>query len=64
MKKNIGKLIMYGYDKPIYLFEMPEHIKDLNELKMKTGKNFILKKECSLYKQTAFNDQWLQKLTF
>ena len=64
MKKNIGKLIMYGYDKPIYLFEMPEHIKDLNELKMKTGKNFILKKECSLYKQAAFNDQWLQKLTF
>ena len=64
LKKNISKLIMYGYDKPIYLYDMPNTIKDLNELKVKTGKNFILKKECRLYTPTKFDESWIDKISF
>ena len=55
---------MYGYDKPIYLYDMPNTIKDLNELKVKTGKNFILKKECRLYTPTKFDESWIDKISF
>lgn len=64
LKNNISKLIMYGYDKPIYLYDLPNTIKDLNELKVKTGKNFILKKECTLYKPTKFDKSWIDKISF
>lgn len=52
MAANIKKILTYcPYSgMKIYVYNLPDHIKDLNELKIKTGKNYILKKECDLWK--------------
>lgn len=52
MANNIKKILTYcPYSGlKIYVYNLPDHIKDLNELKIKTGKNYILKKECELWK--------------
>ena len=57
LEKNIKKLIQYcpynGLN--IYIYEIPEvDCKDLNDLKIKTGKNYILKSECSKYGNNLF----------
>lgn len=52
MANNIKKILTYcPYSGlKIYVYNLPDHIKDLNELKIKTGKNYVLKKECELWK--------------
>lgn len=65
MDVNIKKLIRYcPYDGlKIYIFDVPNGCKDLNDMKVKTGKNFILKKECSEYNgEQLFNNDWLKSL--
>ena len=57
LEKNIKKLIQYcpynGLN--VYIYEIPEaDCKDLNDLKIKTGKNYILKSECSKYGDNLF----------
>lgn len=51
MYRNINKIITYcpysGLN--VYIYNMPKGYKDLNEMKIKTGKNYILKKECEKY---------------
>jgi hypothetical protein len=51
MQRNINKIITYcpyqGLN--IYIFNVPNGCKDLNDMKIKTGKNYILKKECIKY---------------
>jgi len=51
MNNNIKKIFTYcpysGLE--MYIYNLPNGIKDLNELKIKTGKNYILRKECSKY---------------
>ena len=51
MQKNINKIIAYcpysGLN--IYIYNVPKGCKDLNDMKVKTGKDFILKKECVKY---------------
>lgn len=51
MQKNINKIIAYcpysGLN--IYIYNVPKGCKDLNDMKVKTGKDFILKKECIKY---------------
>lgn len=47
LKSNINKIITYcPYDIEILIYDIPGNYKDLNELKIATGKNYILKKEC------------------
>lgn len=57
MRSNINKIISYcpysGLN--IYIFTVPNGCKDLNEMKIKTGKNFILKKECEKYGANLFS---------
>ena len=56
MDRNIRKIITYcpyqGLE--IYVYNVPKPYKDLNELKIATGKNYILKKECSKYGENLF----------
>lgn len=56
MDRNIKKIIQYcpynGLE--IYVFDVPEGCKDLNDMKIKTGKNYILKKECHRYGDNLF----------
>lgn len=56
MDKNIKKILMYcpytGLE--IYVYNVPKPFKDLNEQKIATGKNFILKKECYEYGSKLF----------
>lgn len=53
MEGNIKRIYTYAdYSPKILVFNTPEGCKDLNEMKIKTGKNFILKKECSLFRET------------
>ena len=56
MDRNIKKFITYcpyqGLE--VYVYEVPKPFKDLNELKIATGKNYILKKECSRYGDNLF----------
>lgn len=51
MQKNINKIITYcpyqGLN--IYIYNIPKECKDLNDMKVKTGKDYILKKECIRY---------------
>lgn len=51
MNSNIKKILTYcpysGLD--IYIYNVPKGCKDLNDMKIKTGKNYILKKECTKY---------------
>lgn len=51
MDSNIKKILTYcpyeGLD--VKIFTLPDGCKDLNEMKIKTGKNYILKSECSNY---------------
>lgn len=51
MYRNINKIITYcpyqGLN--IYIFNVPKGCKDLNDMKIKTGKDYILKKECVKY---------------
>ena len=51
MQKNINKIITYcpytGLQ--MYIFNVPRECKDLNDMKIKTGKDYILKKECIKY---------------
>ena len=51
MQNNINKIITYcPYSNlNIYIYNVPEGCKDLNDMKIKTGKNYILKKECIKY---------------
>lgn len=51
MAANIKKILTYCpyTGLKVYVYNLPDHIKDLNELKIKTGKNYILKKECELW---------------
>ena len=48
---NINKIMKYcpytGLE--IYIYNIPDGFKDLNEMKVATGKNYILKKECVKY---------------
>lgn len=57
MDKNISKIIEYcpysGLE--IYIYDIPKPFKDLNELKMATGKNYILYKECEKYGENLFH---------
>ncbi len=51
MDGNIKRIYTYAdYSPKILVFNTPEGCKDLNEMKVKTGKNYILKKECNLFK--------------
>lgn len=56
MDKNIKKIISYcpytGLD--IYTFNLPSDCKDLNDMKIKYNKNYILKKECEKYGRNLF----------
>lgn len=55
MERNIKKLITYcPYSMDIYIFRVPDGCKDLNDMKIKTGKNYILKKECERYGTNLF----------
>ena len=51
MQRNINKLFTYcpytGLN--VYIYNVPKGCKDLNDMKIKTGKNYILKKECVKY---------------
>ena len=51
MQRNINKIITYcpytGLN--IYIYNVPKGCKDLNDMKIKTGKDYILKKECIKY---------------
>ena len=64
MKSNIKKLITYcpyeGLN--VYIYDIPSGYKDLNELKVGTGKDFILKKECRKYGELYFDNEWINKL--
>lgn len=55
MQRNITKLITYcpyqGLN--IYIYNVPSGCKDLNDMKIKTGKDYILKKECTKYGDIA-----------
>jgi 5S rRNA maturation endonuclease (ribonuclease M5) len=57
MDKNISKILTYcpytGLD--IYVYNIPKPYKDLNELKIGTGKNYILYKECEKYGENLFS---------
>ena len=56
MDRNIKKFITYcPYDGlEIFVYNIPSPYKDLNELKIATGKNYILKKECYEYGSNLF----------
>lgn len=50
MDSNIKRIYTYAdYSPNILVFNTPEGCKDLNEMKVKTDKNYILKKECEKY---------------
>ena len=57
MEKNIKKIIQYcpynGLE--FYIYNLPSGIKDFNELKQSTGKDYILKKECEKYGNNLFS---------
>ena len=57
MDSNIKKILTYcpytGLE--IYIFDVPNGCKDLNDMKIKTGKNYILKKECEKYGSNLFS---------
>jgi len=57
MNSNISKLFNYCpyEDLDIYIFDVPDGCKDLNDMVIKTGKNYILKKECRRY---SLLDKW------
>lgn len=57
MNNNIKKIIQYCpyQGLKIYTFDVPEGCKDLNDMKVKTGKNFILTKECEEYGSKLFS---------
>lgn len=56
MNANIKKLLTYcpytGLE--IYVFNVPKGCKDLNDMKIKTGKDYILKRECTKYGTDLF----------
>ena len=54
--ENLYRLCPYTENLKIYIFNVPKPYKDLNEMKVGNGKNFILKKECELYKKKVFRD--------
>ena len=56
MDRNIKKIIQYCpyYGLEIYVYDVPEGCKDLNDMKIKTGKNYILKNECHRYGDNLF----------
>ena len=56
MLTNIKKIIQYcPYDLNIYTFDVPNDCKDLNDMKIKHGKDYILKKECTKFGESVFN---------
>ena len=56
MDRNIQKIITYcpytGLE--IYVYNVPKPYKDFNELKIATGKNYVLYKECERYGDQLF----------
>lgn len=53
MENNIKNIYTYAdYTPNVLIYNIGDGCKDLNELKIKTGKNYILKKECIPYKKT------------
>src|SRR5574344_1931220 len=54
--ENLYRLCPYTESLKIYIFNVPKPYKDLNEMKVGNGKNFILKKECEPYKKKVFRD--------
>lgn len=60
MDANIKRIYTYAdYTPKILVYNIPDGYKDLNELKVKTGKNFILKKECVEYNKYNKNRKHL-----
>lgn len=52
MEKNISNLFYYyppSLNLDIFIYNIPKPFKDFNELKMNTGKDFILYEECEKY---------------
>ena len=63
LEKNINKLVTYcPYGLNIYTYDLPKDCKDINDMKIKYGKNYILKKECTKYEKKLFDDNWLKRL--
>ena len=64
MNNNIKKIITYcPYDINVLVYNVPTGCKDLNDMVVKTGKNYILKKECEKYTpNNVLNNDWLKKL--
>lgn len=56
MDDNIQRLITYSdYSPDILIFDVSKYgVKDLNEMKIKEGKNFILRSECEKYRKHRF----------
>lgn len=57
MHSNINKIISHcPYEGlKIYIYTLPAGCKDLNDMKIKTGKDYILKKECERYGTNLFS---------
>lgn len=57
LEKNIQILSTYAPTPPeILIFNLPDGSKDLNEMLTKTGKDFILKKECEKYSKIKWKE--------
>lgn len=55
--ENIQRFITYAdYSPNIYIYNPPSGCKDMNDVKVKLNKDFILKKECTLYNKYHWKD--------
>lgn len=62
LEKNINTFTTYAdYSPNIYIFNPTDGCKDMNELKVKTGKNYILRSECEKYTKSDWNLDELQR---
>lgn len=62
LEKNINTFTTYAdYSPNIYIFNPTDGCKDMNELKIKTGKNFILRKECERYNKSDWSFEELHR---
>ena len=62
LEKNINTFTTYAdYSPNIYIFNPTDGCKDMNELKVKTGKNFILRSECEKYNKSDWSADELRR---
>ena len=59
MDANIQRIFTYAdYSPKVLVFHTPNETKDLNEMLVKTGKDFILRKECEVYNPRKHKFSW------